>query len=317
MGSGMGGMRMPVDPPTLLTLFTPQIDVTSVFPALALLALAAYLLGVRSLGRRGIRWPRHRTVTFTMGIVTVLLVTATQVMGYAMTLFSIHMLQKMVLAVLSSMLIMLGAPLSLAIRALPHRGPTAPLRPLLLLVMRSRTAGVVTHPVVSTTLFVGSLYGLYFTPAFDFLMGHWVGSLLMLAFFLFTGLLAFGGAFGLDPWPHRVSAPMRLLELVIPGPLHAFFAVAVMMASTPLVKAFDHAPASWGVDLMTDQLAAGNIVWGFGELPTIIAVTIVFWQWVRSEERHAHVVDGRAESDLAAYNAELARLAAGQPRTVR
>ena len=63
MGSGMDGMRMPADPPTLPTLFTPQIDVTSVFPALALLALAAYLLGVRSLGRRGIRWPRHRTVT--------------------------------------------------------------------------------------------------------------------------------------------------------------------------------------------------------------------------------------------------------------
>ncbi|MFQ1004368.1 cytochrome c oxidase assembly protein [Modestobacter sp. SSW1-42] len=310
-------MRMPVDPPSLLTLFTPQVDVTSIFPVLALLALVTYLLGVRALGRRGLRWPRHRTVTFTLGIVTVLLVTATQVMSYAMTLFSIHMLQKMVLAVLSSMLIMLGAPVSLAIRALPRRGRAAIWRTLLLLVMRSRTAKVMTHPVVSTTLFVGSLYALYFTPAFDLLMRHWVGSLLMLAFFLFTGLLAFGGAFGLDPWPHRVSAPMRLLELVVPGPLHAFFAVAVMMASTPLVQAFEHAPASWGVDVMTDQLAAGNIVWGFGELPTIIAVAIVFWQWVRSDERRAQVGDARVEVELAAYNAELARLAAGQRRTVR
>ena len=313
----MGGMRMPVDPPTLLTLFTPQVDVTSIFPALALLALVAYLLGVRTLGRRGFRWPRHRTITFTLGIVTVLLVTATQVMGYAMTLFSIHMLQKMVLAVLSSMLIMLGAPVSLAIRALPRRGRAAVWRTLLVVGMRSRTAKLLTHPVVTTTLFIGSLYGFYFPPAFDLLMSHWVGSLLMLAFFLFTGLLAFGGAFGLDPWPHRVSAPMRLLELVVPGPLHAFFAVAVMMASTPLVQAFDHAPASWGVDVMTDQLAAGNIVWGFGELPTIIAVAIVFWQWVRSDERHARVGDARVEEKLAAYNAELARLAAGQRRTVR
>ncbi|WP_231851824.1 cytochrome c oxidase assembly protein [Modestobacter italicus] len=306
-----------MDPPTLLTLFTPQVDVTSFFPALALVALVAYLRGVRALGRRGVRWPRHRTVAFTLGIVSVLLVTATQVMGYGMMLFSIHMLQKMVLAVLSSMLIMLGAPVSLAIRTLPRRGRGAVWRRLLVLVMRSRTAAVLAHPVVSTTLFVGSLYGFYFTPAFDLLMRHWAGSLLMLTFFLFTGLLAFGGAFGLDPWPHRVSAPMRLLELVVPGPLHAFFAVAVMMASTPLVQAFRHAPADWGVDVMTDQLAAGNIVWGFGELPTIIAVAIVFQQWVRSDERRARAGDRRAEVDLAAYNAELARLAEGQRRTVR
>lgn len=317
LAADMGGMQMPVDPPTLLRLFTPQVDITSIFPAFALLALVLYLLGVRSLGRRGVRWPRRRTVNFTLGIVTILLVTATQVMGYGMMLFSIHMLQKMVLAVVSAMLIMLGAPVSLAIRTLPRRGRAAVWRTLLVVGMRSRTAKLLTHPVVTTTLFIGSLYGFYFTPVFDVLMRHWAGSLLMLAFFLFTGLLAFGGAFGLDPWPHRVSAPLRLVELVVPGPLHAFFAVAVMMASTPLVETFRQVPASWDVDVMTDQLAAGNIVWGFGELPTIIAVSIVFWQWVRSDERQARVMDRRVEVDLEAYNAELARLAAGQRPTVR
>ncbi|MGY5884377.1 cytochrome c oxidase assembly protein [uncultured Modestobacter sp.] len=315
MSSGMDGMRMPVDPPSLLTLFTPQIDITSVFPASALIALALYLRGVHALRRRGVRWPWRRTVNFTLGIVTVLLVTATQVMGYAMMLFSIHMLQKMVLAVVSAMLIMLGAPVALAVRALPRRGSAVIWRRLLVLGMRSRTAKLLTHPVITTTLFIGSLYGFYFTPAFDVLMRHWAGSLLMLAFFLFTGLLAFGGAFGLDPWPHRVSAPLRLVELVVPGPLHAFFAVAVMMASTPLVQTFRDVPASWGVDVMTDQLAAGNIVWGFGEVPTIIAVAIVFWQWVRSDERRARAGDKRAEVELEAYNAQLARLAAGQRRT--
>jgi putative membrane protein len=310
----MGGMQMPEDPPTLLRLLTPQLDVTSVFPALAVLALVAYLLGVRALRRRGGRWPRHRTVNFTLGIVTVLLVTATQVMGYGMMLFSIHMLQKMVLAVLSSMLIMLGAPVSLAVRTLPRRGRAVILRRVLVLVMRSETARILAHPVVSTTLFVGSLYGFYFTSAFDLLMRHWAGSLLMLTFFLGTGLLAFGGAFGLDPWPHRVSAPMRLIELVVPGPLHAFFAVAVMMANTPLVTTFSHAPPAWGIDVMTDQLAAGNIVWGFGELPTIIAVAIVFWQWVRSEDRRNRTVHPGMDAALEAYNAHLAQLASSRPR---
>lgn len=300
---------MPEEPPTFLRLFTPQFDVTSVLPGLALLALVVYLLGVRALRRRGMPWPWHRTAAFVLGIVTVWLVTATQVMGYAMLLFSVHMLQKMVLTILSPMLLMLGAPVSLAIRALARRGLGAVCRWLLLRTLRSRLARFLAHPVVTTVIFVGSLYGLYFTPFFDLLMGTWAGSLLMVLFFLCTGLLAFGGAFALGPWPHRASPPTRIVELVLPGPLHAFFAVALMLASAPIVTSFTNPPPEWGVDVMTDQLAAGNLIWGFGEVPSIIAFTIVYVQWVRSEGRRTPAADRRAEVDLEAYNAYLARLA--------
>lgn len=304
---------MPTEPPTLLRLFTPQLDATSVLPALAVVALVAYLVGVRSLRRRGMRWPWQRTGTFVVGIGTVLLVTATQVMGYGMVLFSIHMLQKMVLTVLSAMLLMLGAPVSLAIRTLPRRGWGAPVRRLLLGALRSRTAKILTNPVVSTVLFVGSLYGVYFTPAFDFLMGSWIGNIGMLVLFLGTGLLAFGGAFALGPWPHRASPPTRIVELVLPGPLHAFFAVALMMATTPVVRSFADPPEGWGVNVMTDQLAAGNIIWGFGELPSMIAFTVVYVQWLRSEGRRAPGNDRRADAELEVYNARLRRLAEGPP----
>ena len=300
---------MPTEPPTLLRLFTPQFDATSLVPGLAVAALIAYLLGVRALRRRGIRWPWHRTATFVAGIVTVLLVTATQVMGYAMMLFSIHMLQKMVLTMLSAMLLMLGAPVSLAIRALPRHGWGAVSRRLLLRALRSRTARVLAHPVVTTVIFVGSLYGIYFTPTFDFLMSSWWGNVAMLLFFLGTGLLAFGGAFALGPWPHRASPPIRIAELVLPGPLHAFFAVALMMASTPVVRAFAQPPPGWGIDVMTDQLAAGNIIWGFGEVPSIIAFAIVYLQWTRSEETLTKLSDRRVDADLELYNAHLRRLA--------
>lgn len=302
-------MRLPEEPPTFLRLFTPQFDVTLVLPGLALLALVVYLLGVRSLRRRGLPWPWYRTANYVLGTVTVLLVTATQVMGYGMMLFSVHMLQKMVLTILSPMLLMLGAPLSLAIRALPRHGLGALCRRLLLRTLRSSVARFIAHPVVTTVVFVGSLYGLYFTPFFDLLMRTWAGSLLMLVFFMGTGLLAFGGAFALGPWPHRASPPTRIVELVLPGPLHAFFAVALMMASTPVVNTFTNPPPEWGIDVLTDQLAAGNIIWGFGEVPSIIAFTIVYWQWVRSEGRRTPAADRRAEADLEAYNAYLARLA--------
>jgi putative copper resistance protein D len=302
-------MDIPTQPPTLLRLFTPQFDATSVLPALALLALVAYLLGVGTLRRRGMSWPWHRTANFVAGIVTIWLVTATQVMGYGMVLFSVHMLQKMVLTVLSAMLLMLGAPVSLAIRALPRHGRTAVFRRLLLGTLRSPVARFFAHPVITTAIFVGSLYGIYFTPVFDVLMQSWWGNVGMLVFFLGTGLLAFGGTFALGPWPHRPSAPMRLVELALPGPLHAFFAVVLMMASAPIVRAFAEPPAGWGTDVMTDQLAAGNIVWGFGEVPSMIAFLVVFVQWIRSDERGATNTDARSEEELRAYNARLARLA--------
>lgn len=50
-------MRLPLEPPTFLRLFTPQFDVTSVLPGLAPLALVVHLLGVRGLHRRGLPWP--------------------------------------------------------------------------------------------------------------------------------------------------------------------------------------------------------------------------------------------------------------------
>ena len=79
------------------------------------MAPAACLLGVwRS--DEGAVGGRGTTATFVAGILTVLLVAATQVMGYGMMLFSIHMLQKMILTVLLAVLLMLGAPVSLAVR---------------------------------------------------------------------------------------------------------------------------------------------------------------------------------------------------------
>lgn len=310
MESRVGGlMDVPAEPPTLLRLFSPQFDGTSVLPGLALLALLAYLLGVRALGRRGMHWPWHRTANFVAGILTVWLVTATQVMGYGMLLFSVHMLQKMVLTVLSAMLLMLGAPVSLAIRALPRHGWAAVFRRLLLGVLRSPIARFIAHPVVTTVIFVGSLYGIYFTPVFDVLMQTWWGNVGMLMFFLGAGLLAYGGTFALGPWPHRPSAPLRLVELALPGPLHAFFAVALMLASAPIVRAFADPPVDWRIDVLTDQLAAGNIVWGFGEVPSMIAFLVVFVQWIRSDERGAQNTDHRVDEELRAYNARLARMA--------
>ncbi|MFF7980130.1 cytochrome c oxidase assembly protein [Streptomyces sp. NPDC007901] len=310
-----GPMWMPSAPPTLARLLAWHPQPLPVEPLACLLALAAYGLGVWRLRRRGDRWPLARTLLWTMGVLTVAAVTCTGTGGYGMELFSVHMVQHMVLSMLAPILLLLGAPVTLALRALPtaRRGRTGP-RELLTRLLHSRAARVGSSPLFTLPLFIASLYGLYFTPLFDFLMGSWLGHEWMLAHFLATGLLFFWPILGVDPAPRRPSHLLRLLELFIGMPFHAFFGIAVMMSTSLMAAFFAHPPAVWHLDPMTDQNTGGGIAWAFSEIPTLLVLMAVLVQWAGSDRRTAARTDRQADRDndaeLLAYNAYLARLAA-------
>jgi cytochrome c oxidase assembly factor CtaG len=309
------GMWMPDEPPTWARLFAPHLDGWSVLAVLSLLALVAYLVGVVRLTRSGVTWPWWRTASFVLGALSLFFATGTGLNGYGMVLFGVHMAQHMVLSMISPLLLLCGSPITLALRALPRGTGTAGTpRALLLELLHSRFARVVSHPAFTVPLFLASLYGVYFTPLFDDLMANPLGHQFMLAHFLVTGLLFFGPILGQDPWPRTVGYPGRMLELLIPVPFHAFFGVSIMMADTLVVQTFAHPPASWGVDPLADQSTAGAIAWSFAELPTVIVLAVVFFAWASSEERRGRRVDRQAERDadaeLDAYNARLRAMAA-------
>jgi len=230
-------------------------------------------------------------------------------------MFSVHMVQHMVISMLSPILLLLGAPVTLALRALPvaARGTKGP-RELLLMLLHSRYMKIVTHPAFTIPLFIASLYALYFTPLFDFLMGSTAGHLAMMVHFLAVGLFFFWPIMGVDPGPHRPGYVMRMLELFAGMPFHAFFGIALMMASEPMVSTFKHPAASLGIDPLSDQTAAGGIAWAFSEIPSVIVLVALLFQWYTSEQRQARRKDRAADRDgdaeLVAYNAYLASLEA-------
>jgi cytochrome c oxidase assembly factor CtaG len=327
---GMGGsaamsgpMWMPTAPPTLGRLLAWHPQPVPLEPAACALALLLYAAGVVRLRRRGDPWPLGRAAAWTLGVLSVAAVTCTGVGGYGMALFSVHMVQHMVLSMLSPILLLLGAPVTLALRALPaaSRGRTGP-RELLVRLLHSRFTRVVSSPLFTLPLFIASLYGLYFTPLFDWAMGSWPRHEWMLAHFLATGLLFFWPIMGVDPAPRRPSYVMRMLELFVGMPFHAFFGIAVMMSSGLLVGFFAHPPAAWHVSAFGDQTTGGGIAWAFSEVPTLLVLLALLVQWARSDQRAAARSDRQADRDadaeLAAYNARLARLAAAdRPRTRR
>ncbi|MER5802554.1 cytochrome c oxidase assembly protein [Streptomyces mirabilis] len=284
------------------------------FLVACLVGLGLYGWGVVRLARRGDKWSVGRTIAFVFGVLTVMLVMCTKLNDYGMVMFSVHMVQHMVISMLSPILILLGAPITLALRALPvaaTRGNKGP-RELLLMFLHSRYMRIITHPAFTIPLFIASLYALYFSPIFDFLMGSKTGHIAMMCHFLAVGLVFFWPIMGVDPGPHRPGYLMRMLELFAGMPFHAFFGIALMMASAPMVETYKNPPASLGIDALSDQSAAGGIAWAFSEIPSVLVLIALLFQWYASEKRQARRTDRAADRDgdkeLEAYNAYLASL---------
>ncbi|WP_369132246.1 cytochrome c oxidase assembly protein [Modestobacter sp. I12A-02662] len=325
MGHEHGGMHLPELPPTTGRVLALDLGAASPVAWLAVLLAVAYAVGLWRLHARRVRWRPLRTVAWMAGCASLFHVCASGLQTYGMAMFSLHMVQHMVLTMITPLLLLLGAPVTLALRALPtSRGPAGMPRRLLLSGLHSRLGRFVSHPLFTVPLFVASLYGVYFTPVFDDLMSTVPGHTFMLLHFLVTGLLFFGPILAVDPWPRRAGYGGRMLELLLPAPFHAFFGVAVMMSSSILLTSYANPPASWGVDPLYDQGAAGGIAWSFGEFPTVLVLAVVFFQWSRSEDRASRAEErardraiargGTGEDpELAAYNERLRRLAAQNP----
>src|SRR5664279_5985295 len=320
-GSMTGPMWMPSAPPTLERMLAWHPQPIPVLPLIFLILLVLYGWGVVVLARRGVRWPIGRSLWWLAGVGSVLMVTATAVDGYGMELFSVHMLQHMVLNMLSPVFLVLGAPVTLLLCALPAEpGRRGGPRRSILWLLHTRSMAILMHPGVTFFLFIMSLYGLYYTPAFDYLMVTWWGHNLMLLIFLLIGFIYFWAVLGIDPSPRTfrrgkrmVSDPvMAVLELAATAPFHAFFGVELMMSTTMLVRFYSMPMYSWQASPLTDQVTGGAIAWTFMELPTLLVLMALVRRWQKSDERRTRAAErqmgGAADADLVAYNSYLRTL---------
>jgi putative copper resistance protein D len=292
-----------------------------VLPLIFLILLVLYGWGVVVLARRGVRWPIGRSLWWLAGVGSVLMVTATAVDGYGMELFSVHMIQHMVLNMLSPVFLALGAPVTLLLYVLPvGSGRQGRIRRGLLRLLHTRGLAILMHPAMTFLLFIMSLYGLYYTPVFDYLMGTWWGHNLMLLLFLLIGFIYFWAVLGVDPSPrtykqrhHTLSGPVTsVLELAATAPFHAFFGVVVMMSTTLLVRFYSMPMPGWQISPLADQATGGGIAWSFMELPTLLVLIALVMKWQKSDEHRTRAAERRqvrgGDTGLAAYNAYLQTL---------
>lgn len=312
------GYELP-NPPNVLRILT--VWRFDTFIGIGALVLAgAYAYAVLRLRRRGDQWPVGRLIAWLIGCSALLFTSSSGVKAYGSAMFSVHMGEHMTLNMFIPVLLVLGGPVTLALRALPAAGPDAPPGPRewLLWLVHSKVTAFISHPVIAFVLFVASLYAVYFTPIFNTLVRYHWGHELMSVHFLLVGYLFYWGIIGIDPGPKRLPFLGRLGLLFAVMPFHAFFGIATMtMTSTIGGSFYRFVGLPWLSSVSADQHLGGAIAWGSSELPVILVVIALVAQWARQDRRAATRSDRHADAnygddDLDAYNAMLRELAQGR-----
>lgn len=312
-GESLLGYRYP-DAPTASSVLG-GFRLEPFFFTMVLIAGALYLGGMLRLRKRGDAWPIGRSISWFLGLIVVLWCTNGGISIYANVSVGMHMLQHMTLTMLGPILLVMGAPATLALRALkPSTGPERGPREWLMWFLHSWVTRILTNPFYVFIVYVLGLYGLYLTPAFGWLMGSHVGHIVMQVHFLLSGYLFYWVIIGIDPRPKPLPYWGRLLLLLLSMSVHAFFAVVLMMGTTPIAPEwYGIVRPDWITDPLADSLNGGQVAWGIAEIPSVMVLLAIAFQWSRSDDREAKRKDRQADRDgdveLNAYNDRLARLA--------
>jgi putative membrane protein len=262
-----------------------------------LLLAAAYLWAVRHVDAThpGHPVPRVRVVAFLAGLATIEIALQSVIERYDTTLFSVHMLQHVLLTLVASPLLALGAPITLLLRvARPDFR-----RRFILPVLHSRVVRVLAFPVVSWTVFAAVMWGTHFSPLFERSLEEPFIHDLEHLLYLTAGLLFWWPAVALDPAPWRMPHPVRAMYLFLQMPQNTFLALAIYSASAPLYARYANLRLSWAPSPLDDQRLAGGLMWIVGDLVFVTAIVLVVAGWMRSEERNAVRRESQADAAMA------------------
>jgi cytochrome c oxidase assembly factor CtaG len=239
--------------------------------------------------------PRRRTIAFVGGMAAIAVALMSGIDRYDTALFSVHMVQHILLALVAAPLIALSAPITLLLRV----SSAATRRRFILPVLHSRVTRIVSFPVVTWLVFAGVMWGTHFTPLFDAALEDPLIHDLEHALFLGSALLFWWPAVALDPAPWRMTHPVRAIYTFLQMTQNTFLAVVLLNAQTVLYPHYATLARTWGPSPLADQQLAAGIMWVAGDLIFLSAIMLQLVGWSRAEGRDAPRADRRAAVELA------------------
>ena len=223
------------------------------------------------------------------GLGAIILALASPIEFYDTTLFSVHMIQHLLLSFVAAPLLVLAAPITLLLRV---SSPEARRR-WILPVLNSHVVKTVSQPVVAWSLFAAVMWFTHFSPLFDAALEDFTLHRLEHALFLGSAMLFWWPVIGADPSPHRIGFGGRILYLAVGMPLSSFLGLVIFSASAVLYPHYATLVRDWGPTPLADQQLAGGIMWGGGDVAFVLALMLTVGAWLRHEERELVREDAR------------------------
>lgn len=235
-------------------------------------------------------FPSVRRTHFLLGLGVVLVALSSPIAVYEGPLFWVHMAQHLLLTMVAAPLLLLGTPVTLALRA-----ATAPGRKRLLRVLHSRIVAALTNPVVTWSLFALVMWLTHFTGLYDLALENEWAHVAEHAAYLVAACLFWWPVIGLEPGAARLGWPGRIAYLILAMPQQSFLGVAIHQAGEPLYPHYETVARTWGPTPLGDQQLAGTIMWVVGDLLFIGALVVAVLAWMRHDERAAQHLDRRLD----------------------
>jgi putative membrane protein len=249
-----------------------------------------YAVGVLRSRRSGRPWDGSRTAWFVAGLACLAGALVSPIDAYADVSFAVHMAQHLMLTLAAPPLLALGAPMTLALRA---ASPETARR--LSAALKGRVAVVLAKPIVGWGLFVGVPIAVHASPLFDTALrsNPWHG--VEHGVWLVAALVFWWPIVGVDPNPHPVAWPIRLVSLFLVMPAMSFLAMAIYSADVPLYPAYAELPAPWGPRALADQRDAAVAMWLVGNLFLAGAILVVAASWKRDDDAKQRRLEARED----------------------
>ena len=254
-----------------------------------LLATALYLIGVRVLAAKGLKWSAVRTLSFLLGIALLALAYLGPFETLAHTYFWAHMGQHLIVMMLAAPFIVLSCPVALTVLATNGRTRAAIIRGL-----RSQVGLVLVNPVVTWTLFATVLIGSHVTPVMEWVLGdHDAMAYVERPIYLVAALLFYYPLIGKDMCARRPRPAHRLLSLGLMMIPETALGAVIFLAPVTLYPSYVVATTAVGADPLVDQQLAGALMWALTMVIDSVWMMVAAVEWWRSEERQTAIQERR------------------------
>jgi putative copper resistance protein D len=258
--------------------------------AVAILVLAnAYAIGVLRLRRSGQSWPKRRVLAAGASAISLLLAFCSVVGIYDMTLFSMHMVQHLLLVMVGSFFLAASAPVDLALAA-TSGGVGKSLRS----AVGSPLGHLLGNPAFAFIVYATAIPAFHLTNLFNLAMQSGIAHSVEAGAFIVIGYLFWRPVVAVEAAKHPLSPGVRMVYLLLSVPVDTITGLALVMQNhANQLSSFATGSRNWGPSVLSDIHQGGAIMWIIGDLIMMAALVPLGIAFVRADAREAKTIDAQ------------------------